>query len=83
MIAMAFLDVSCNGDEVITEYSPAKDFLGKTVGASIAIRMFDKSVHVAGLILSIEESRVLSESLAQLVMLHDAAERLAAEKAVA
>lgn len=84
MIAMPFFDVTCCGDEVVAEYAPAKVFNGMALDASVWLRLHDRGARIpGGLNLSIESVRGLAEQLPQILMLHDAAERLAAEKTVA
>ncbi len=70
-------------DEVAADYSPASVYDGRRVPASIWVRLLKQGERVgANLNLSIEDARVLGEALTQIVLLHDAAERLAAAKAV-
>jgi hypothetical protein len=67
------------------EYVPARlsPFGDVMLRASVLVSLIDPKAGTASLGLSIEDARVLAEALPRILMLHDAAERLAAEKAVA
>lgn len=80
---MSFMSVSVSKwDGVEATYREAYQYKGTSVAASVDVRL-DSDRSDARLNLSIEDARTLAEQLPQILMLHDAAERLAAEKAVA
>ncbi|WP_040817363.1 hypothetical protein [Nocardia jiangxiensis] len=83
MIAMSFLAMMSTGfDGVRAKYVPAvRNALGRM--SSPVVRVELNGVTASSLTLTIEDARTLTETLSQILMLHDAAERLAAEKAVA
>ncbi len=87
MIAMAFITAPgfASGDEVVAEYAPSTNALGILMDASIWLRLFNDGVRVdqTGLNMSIADARVIGAALTQVVLLHDAAVRLAAGMAVA
>ncbi len=77
---------STSFDDVKAEYQPAwVTEYGTRVPASVWIDLEEETrgSSSAHLHLSIENARTLASVLPQILMLHDAAERLAAEKAVA
>ncbi|MFF0455256.1 hypothetical protein [Nocardia africana] len=83
MIAMSFMSVSVSKwDGVEATYREAYQYKGTSVAASVDVRL-DSDRSDARLNLSIEDARTLAEQLPQILMLHDQAERLGAEKAVA
>ena len=71
-------------DELAAEYAPARvGSYDLQIPASIWVHLLNDGERTGGdLNISIEHARVLAESLTQLVLLHDAAERLAAEMAI-
>ncbi|WP_227985627.1 hypothetical protein [Nocardia spumae] len=50
-------------------------------GPRVSVEMNHEAIGYARLYLSIEDARTLAEQLPQILMMHDVAERLAAEKA--
>ncbi|WP_433758136.1 hypothetical protein [Nocardia sp. CA-135398] len=75
---------SCSFEDVNAEYHPARDIGdGLIVGATVWVDLENGpgGIGDARLVLSIENARTLAESLTQIVMLHDAAEHAAAERA--
>lgn len=80
---MSFMSVSVSKwDGVEASYREAYRYNGTSVPASVDVRL-DSDRGDARLNLSIVDARTLAEQLPRILMLHDAAERLAAEKAVA
>lgn len=83
MIAMSHMSVmNSSHDEIAVEYKPVRQDGDMTLPAVVWIDLEGGSGR-AHLSLSIDDARVLAERLPRILMLHDAAERLAAEKAVA
>ncbi|MGV9681008.1 hypothetical protein ACWDSJ_37550 [Nocardia sp. NPDC003482] len=70
-------------DGIEVEYKPARfsERLGENLPAAVHLNFDDPGGH-AYVALTVEDARVLAERLPQVLMLHDAAERLAAVKAV-
>jgi hypothetical protein len=85
VIAMSFLAMMTTGfDGVEAVYEPARpNDLGRTTQAFVRVKLNGVSAARASMTLTVEDARTLAEALPQILMLHDAAERLAAEKAVA
>ncbi|WP_433679970.1 hypothetical protein [Nocardia sp. CA-119907] len=82
MIAMSYMDVMSSGhDEISVEYKSVRQSGGMTLPAVVWVDL-EGGRGRAHLALSIEHARILAERLPRLLMLHDAAERLAAEMAV-
>ncbi|WP_040827755.1 hypothetical protein [Nocardia jiangxiensis] len=83
MIAMSFLAMMSTGfDGVRAKYVPAvRNALGGRNSAVVRVELI--GVPASSLTLTIEDARTLAQTLPQILMLHDAAEHLAAEKAVA
>ncbi|MFF0452097.1 hypothetical protein [Nocardia africana] len=83
---MAYIS-TFNGDvtkALSIDYSPSHDTdYGCRQPAYVRIQVTDSPDHRAYVAMAIDEARQLVASLMSIVMLHDAAERLAAEKAVA
>ncbi|MBO0856176.1 MAG: hypothetical protein J2P18_20695 [Nocardia sp.] len=78
---MSTMNTGFGGVEV--EYEPpSRTDSGYALDAGVLVRL-RTDVGTASMGLSIEDARVLAEQLPQIVMMHDAAVRLAAEKAVA
>ncbi|WP_157121846.1 hypothetical protein [Nocardia violaceofusca] len=69
-------------DGVAVEYRPARRIEGINVSAGVSVELTVET-GAAALVFSIADARTVSAALSQILMLHDAAERLAAEKAVA
>ncbi|WP_063065938.1 hypothetical protein [Nocardia violaceofusca] len=86
MIVVAYIS-TFNGDvtdAVSVDYVPAHDTdYGRRQPAYVRIQVTDSPDHCAYVGMAIDEARQLVASLMSIVMLHDAAERVAAEKAVA
>nr|WP_231983098.1 hypothetical protein [Nocardia sp. 852002-20019_SCH5090214] len=68
-------------DGIEAEYCPARDTASGPLRASVSVEMNHEVIGYARLYLSIEDARTLAEQLPQILMMHDVAERLAAEKA--
>ncbi|AHH17260.1 hypothetical protein NONO_c24640 [Nocardia nova SH22a] len=80
---MSFMQVSASKwDGIEVKYREAFQSNGYSIAASVDVRL-DTDRSDARLSLSIEDARTLAEQLPRILMEHDAAERLAAEKAVA
>ncbi len=67
---------------VSAEYKPERQFEGCLLPAQVDIDLKTEGGARAWLCLSIEDARTLAAALPQILMLHDAAVRLAAECAV-
>ncbi|WP_146100780.1 hypothetical protein [Nocardia nova] len=79
---MSHMTITRSGwDGVAVEYRPAGRVGGIDVKAGVSVEL-TLDTGSAALVFSIEDARTVSASLAQILMLHDAAERLANEKAV-
>ncbi|MCC3316501.1 hypothetical protein [Nocardia africana] len=82
MIAMSFINAHISKfDGLEAEYCPARDTALGPVKASVSVEMNHEAIGYARLYLSIEDARTLAEQLPQILMMHDVAERLVAEKA--
>ncbi len=80
MSFLAMMTTAFEGVDAV--YVPAtRNALGRMNSPVVRVRL--KGVSASSLTLTIEDARTLAEALPQILMLHDAAERLAAEKAVA
>jgi hypothetical protein len=81
VITVAFLSTHIDGDGVPVEYVPASRTAdGGLQPAMVTVHLVGSLVHVG---FDLTEVRELADKFASVVMLHDAAEQLAAEKAVA
>ncbi|MFF0493602.1 hypothetical protein ACFYTQ_31670 [Nocardia sp. NPDC004068] len=81
---MAYLNVlTARFDGIEVEYKPSRfsEPLGENLPAVVYLNLEDRG-RTSYLALTIEDARVLAERLPQILMVHDAAERLAAEMAV-
>ncbi len=80
---MSHMTITRSGwDGVAVEYRPARRIEGINVNAGVSVEL-TLDTGAAALVFSIEDARTVSAALSQILMLHDAAERLADEKAVA
>ncbi|WP_083893311.1 hypothetical protein [Nocardia veterana] len=68
-------------DGVEAEYCPARDTAWGPTRAAVSVELNHEAIGSARLYLSIEDARTLAEQLPQILMMHDVAERLAADKA--
>ncbi|GAB2699704.1 hypothetical protein [Nocardia thraciensis] len=84
MIAMSFMDVTVRKfDGIEAKYRPSRrSAYDDRIPASVDVEL-ENAGGRAWLNLSIEDARTLADRLPQILMLHDQAEHLAAEKAVA
>ncbi len=79
---MSFMNVSTGYSTAVkVEYHPQTQGRAFSVPAFVSIELELKNSR-ADLVLSIEDARLVADQMSQLLMLHDAAERLAAEKAI-
>ncbi|MCX4093667.1 hypothetical protein [Nocardia sp. alder85J] len=83
MIVMAFISTfaSDSGEGVEVEYHPG--YVTEDGGRQPAFLHINLAGTDSYLAMRVDEARALAEAVQCVVMLHDAAERLAAEKAVA
>ncbi len=80
---MSFMQVTASKwDGIEVKYREARRTEDTPVPAGVDVHLDNDQSH-AWLRLSIEDARALAEQLPRILMLHDAAERLADEKAVA
>ncbi|WP_280377310.1 hypothetical protein [Nocardia wallacei] len=84
MIAMSFIATMITGfDGVEAEYVPARQNVdGEMVPAFVRIRLVGVPESKATLTVTVEDARTIAEALPQILMLHDATVRLAADCAV-
>ncbi|MFX0579453.1 hypothetical protein [Nocardia nepalensis] len=83
MIVMSYMSVvTSRYDSVELEYKSARPGEYGPLPPVVYLNLRDGGGN-AYVALTIEDARAVAEALPQIIMLHDAAERLAAEKAVA
>ncbi|WP_433680663.1 hypothetical protein [Nocardia sp. CA-119907] len=82
MIVMSFMQVNVSKyDGIDVQYREARQDTYGRIPASVDVKLVNDGGR-AWLNLSLEDARTLADRLPQILMLHDAAERLAAEMAV-